>query len=1348
MVSPDGNFVYVASTGEGDGGVIAIYERNSLPRNDGSGTNFDGLMFKTAFSIDVFNTDGENATASLTISPDGENVYVSGPLGLDSFVRDAASGTLTGQFPKLDYSVAELKFLSDTIVYGVEPATDRLLVFSRSINGALTKTGENDARLDNPKSVVISPELYGVDTIPAGRFVYVASAGTTNSISVFDEFSDDGSDTAIDGVLHHRQVLLEGVGGVRGLLGVHTLQLSAAIDEAVLQFGDAELIAETNTIKMESSHGLRTEQSVLFAKPEDAPQGIDLARDSLYVRKIDDQQFQMYRDLSLTAQESELDAATNTFNTALPHRFQTGMAVQFPDDFQMPTGVEFGIDYFVRAIDADSFQLFTTLEAARSGDTQFLVDLGQSTGPYLVSASKSGAQAARDGDVQFLVELSPGDGTYALKTSIPAGAFVYALGTDANTGNDSIAIFQRDLDSFSPTVGELTFQQIILNRVGNRSGSSNDGLFEPNSIVASSSNQSTVFIGSGFDALVDQAPGGFVSLHNNLSDSPSLPTSEMSLTFSNINRLTVTTGSGVDDITVHEAANSGVADGPKKPIPLEVSTGGGKDSLAINDAAMGAGGQIMTMANLGADRDLLTIRTRGDASLVDIDSGDGADEIVVESIAGGTILDLSTGQDDQEQDLVRVGGQGLQTGSQVRLSKDATDQFSFESERDVTTQSAFTVTASNIDGVHVNDASGGSFGAVTEINIFSGGGVTAQSLDTVSIASLGEELVAGAAVAEEGSSVVQGVAQATVAEGKGIILAGFSNIAPNACDADCERETITYAWDLNRDGRFTELVTTESQVMLSWDELVDYGFDDGPLEDDATADKRRRRDIPLRIKYVLQPIDANRAVNQSQSIVQYSDTSVTVDVTSSRSVLTVEGTPTSTLTPGVPYVLSLSDADGQSGNVGADRIVRWIIDWGDGTIETIRPAEDSSPGDVIQAPHYYQRPGEYQLAVSAVDDDGVTSTLFANSPLGNEPFAVNPADGQRFDTVTIGIDASSISAGGPYQTVEGQGIVLQGSAAGMPIDGFFRWLINDLPVGTGTTLELSWDELGSFGIDDNGTFDVQTVATYRDADGVVRPDVTSAATTLTILNVAPTARLVSSGPTTQGTPAVLRFVDVSQPIALLDFSYDFGDGNGFVSGSAEQSTPAGLSPGTRTVTGRIDDGSQIVSFTTELTILDQPPELRLNAPIDGVIQIVEGETVTLQGTYANPGNGAVTFSATSGVVSHDDLAKTWTWTYATNDDSDGTQAESITLTDAEDSNDRIAFDLLVENAAPDAAFILPGDIIEGATGVSIGLTLAGDASTVDVSAGLRYAFDFGNDGTFEIGDGTYAAGCVGIRRPA
>jgi PKD repeat protein len=90
----------------------------------------------------------------------------------------------------------------------------------------------------------------------------------------------------------------------------------------------------------------------------------------------------------------------------------------------------------------------------------------------------------------------------------------------------------------------------------------------------------------------------------------------------------------------------------------------------------------------------------------------------------------------------------------------------------------------------------------------------------------------------------------------------------------------------------------------------------------------------------------------------------TITVNNVPPVLTVTG-------PGVVdedslYTLSLAATD-----VGTDTLTKWTINWGDGLVET-------EAGDVTAASHVYTQSGQYQVSVSATDEDGTyTATGFA-----------------------------------------------------------------------------------------------------------------------------------------------------------------------------------------------------------------------------------------------------------------------------------------------------------------------------------------------------------------------------------
>lgn len=69
--------------------------------------------------------------------------------------------------------------------------------------------------------------------------------------------------------------------------------------------------------------------------------------------------------------------------------------------------------------------------------------------------------------------------------------------------------------------------------------------------------------------------------------------------------------------------------------------------------------------------------------------------------------------------------------------------------------------------------------------------------------------------------------------------------------------------------------------------------------------------------------------------------------------------------------------------------------------------------------------------------------------------------------------------------------------------------------------------------------------------------------------------------------------------------------------------------------------------------------------------------------------------------------------------------------------EQASFQLIVNNVAPTATFANSGAVNEGSTG-SVSFSNQNDPSSVDTAAGFRYAYDFDNNGTFEIGDGSYA----------
>lgn len=1277
VVSSNGRFVYVATPRAGFTGQIAVYERQTF--EDATG-QIDGLAFSgTTFDTSVFFAEG--SPASLTLSPDGRQLVASGPLGLEVLSLNTTTGDITGSVSVLPYVISDLKFVGTTRAYAVERSFGatggRLLVLSRAANGALELLLAQSRDVRDPLAVEPGVGLEA-GNVPHGRFVYVAS-GARSSITVFDEFSPDGSDTSIDGNLHRTQILLEGVDGVRGLQGVHVLQSSAAIADSVLEFAEAEIDSDSHTIIRDQAHGLRTGQEIVF-----------LARS------------------------------------------------------EAPGGAERGEDYYVRKIDNLSFQLFAS------------------------------ERAARDGDLARLVPIAPrGREKYQLHTSIPAGAFLFALGRDAN----AIAVFERDVDPQSPNVGQLAFLQRIRNRVGNVTSGANFGLFQPDSIIVPSDDTTTVFVGSAFDPLSGE--GGFVSLHNNADDSPALPAVELNIDFTNIQALRIATGGGEDFITVHEAASSGmVPDGQVAfSIPVEITTGDGADSLTLNDAA----GDFTTRAELGGGNDYFTIRTQRTAANVDVDTGPGADNILVKETAEDTTLVVSSGRDDAAVvgglDVIRADVASIPVSSSVTILADRTDEYVIDAEEYnplvAGNGTVLGLVSGGLDYQVQDNDNGSPLGGVVRREFFDVqvqpeelAGFEAEQFSTsgaaIASAHIGFEFFAanlnanantittdsphgfadgqqvrflhasdapaGVQVSEAGSlpsyytvevlgsnrfrlrltldngfpveepvvadlsagdgSYLLFADEIAIPEGRGITLAAREE---GFC-AFCEVVYREYAWDLNRDGVYTDLVTQRESIELTWQDLVDYGYTEGGIQGDV------RHRIPLRVTKRIRTDDFV-AFEETQM----HDDEVVLSIYDADSSFAIDAATEFTARPeATSYSIDLQSTS------AADPVVNWSIAWGDGEVGT-------ATGASVSPDHFYQQPGSYVIQVTGRDVDG------------------NETVTSRF--VTVQFDANSLSAGGPYDITEGEGLTLNGTVVGSP-----ESIVWTFPGGAqregAASLELNWNELNEVGISDQGQFNVTMDVRYKTAQGG-NVAVQASPVQVNVANVAPTARLVHNAVVLQGETEVLQLIDVVDPNPSDEISFSYRiDGGAFMAGTADFTLP-NLVAGDHFISARISDGTDSTTYFASVKVEDVPSRLLLADDHNSPVTVSEGgQTDTVAGTFENPGGAPVRFlaesgSASIGTVQHDVGSGEWTWSFTSGDGDSIPQEVVITMIDQDNQRTSVSFDLVVDNRPPVAAFAAPAAATEGSV-VQLAFSDAGDVSTADTNAGFQYFYDFG-DGQFASG---------------
>ena len=177
-----------------------------------------------------------------------------------------------------------------------------------------------------------------------------------------------------------------------------------------------------------------------------------------------------------------------------------------------------------------------------------------------------------------------------------------------------------------------------------------------------------------------------------------------------------------------------------------------------------------------------------------------------------------------------------------------------------------------------------------------------------------------------------------------------------SASTDPETDPLTYEWDLSYDGITFNAEATGETPILSWAALQAEGIDD-----DGTYTIAVRTD-------------------DGQGNTDIDQVTLTVDNT----VPTLTATGAANVVDGAVYTLNLSAID-----PGSETIANWIINWGDGTIDTIA-------GNPSSATHTYTGVGlSYNITASVTDEDG---TFFQNELLitgesSNHILRIDPVTG-------------------------------------------------------------------------------------------------------------------------------------------------------------------------------------------------------------------------------------------------------------------------------------------------------------------------------------------------------------------
>ena len=271
---------------------------------------------------------------------------------------------------------------------------------------------------------------------------------------------------------------------------------------------------------------------------------------------------------------------------------------------------------------------------------------------------------------------------------------------------------------------------------------------------------------------------------------------------------------------------------------------------------------------------------------------------------------------------------------------------------------------------------------------------------------------------------------------------------------------------------------------------------------------------------------------------------------------------------------------------------------------------------------------------------------------------------------------------------------------------------------------------------DNGSYAVIVTA----SDGST---VRTASTTATVSNVAPTATLQVPGVGVEaGTTFAIAIIDAIDPSTAdvaAGFQYAFdceGDGTFSVPSATPDVICTAGAVGAASVMGRIldkDAGSTTYSGSVTIIPFNEPPVLTLGGPWNGA----EGSTVSFTATGNDPEGAPLLYRWDFGDSSAIGSGATSSHSYADN----GVYTVVVTLSDGAKVSTASSTATIV-NVAPTATFQVPGVPVSVGTPFAIALSAPVEPSSADSAAGVMYAFDCENDGSFTAPSATPNTTCT------
>jgi PKD repeat protein len=403
------------------------------------------------------------------------------------------------------------------------------------------------------------------------------------------------------------------------------------------------------------------------------------------------------------------------------------------------------------------------------------------------------------------------------------------------------------------------------------------------------------------------------------------------------------------------------------------------------------------------------------------------------------------------------------------------------------------------------------------------------------------------------------------------------------------------------------------------------------------------------------------------------------------------------------------------------------------------------PSDLVAS---FADPDSSAWAITVDYGDGTSAELFLGAAFTSLPLSHTYVNSGNF-VVNVSVDDGNGGVGTGFMQLVISDVsapALQVAAPGAAYEGGSVTLFADTSHDTDANDFHTYDWVGegvvsddgrSFTLNaaDNGTYTVRAIV--RDQSG----NTSFVDVSVVVQNVAPTASGFYGGGTVDQGAAVTVGLDGGDDASAADlaaglvYAFDFdGDGTYEVSGASPSAAHAYGEPGTYTVRGRVSDKDGGHS-DYETSVVVRPSNTAPTA------------TLVVTGAPADEG-GTVGVSLEAASDSPADLAAGLVYSFDLDNDGvyetsgaasavsrvfgdNGSYPVHARVTDRYGAHSDYSATVVVNNVAPTSSLVAPATGNEGAA-LAFGFGAVSDPSAADAAAGFTYAFDFDNDGAYEL----------------